>query len=344
MVGVMASTVNPFSIGVAAGEAGVGIGDGIVLRLILWVILTAMAVGWVLRYAARVRADASASLVGFDETAPRDAAAPDPVAGQTADDPAGRDEGGAGSNAAQRTLTGTQKWVLAITAFTFGLMIFSVIPWAGLVGGATGPADYYVTHKVAGVEPFWFELDWWFPQLAMLFLIASVLVGLVARMDEREIVRLIAAGASDMMGPAMVILLAGGVSVILTNTQTLDTILNAMEQLITGASAAAFAVAAMVVNIPLAFLIPSSSGHAALAMPLLSPLADLAGVSRALTITAWILGHGLALLVSPTNVVVMGGLAIAGVGYDRYLRFMWPLLLALSLVAAVVLAIAAGVA
>jgi uncharacterized ion transporter superfamily protein YfcC len=344
MVGVMASTVNPFSIGVAAGEAGVGIGDGIVLRLILWVILTAMAVGWVLRYAARVRADASASLVGFDETAPRDASAPDPVAGQTADDPAGRDEGGAGSNAAQRTLTGTQKWVLAITAFTFGLMIFSVIPWAGLVGGATGPADYYVTHKVAGVEPFWFELDWWFPQLAMLFLIASVLVGLVARMDEREIVRLIAAGASDMMGPAMVILLAGGVSVILTNTQTLDTILNAMEQLITGASAAAFAVAAMVVNIPLAFLIPSSSGHAALAMPLLSPLADLAGVSRALTITAWILGHGLALLVSPTNVVVMGGLAIAGVGYDRYLRFMWPLLLALSLVAAVVLAIAAGVA
>jgi uncharacterized ion transporter superfamily protein YfcC len=77
----------------------------------------------------------------------------------------------------------------------------------------------------------------------MLFLIASVLVGMVARMDEKEIVRLIAAGASDMMGPAMVILLAGGVSVIMTNTQTLGTILNAMEQLITGASAAAFAVA-----------------------------------------------------------------------------------------------------
>ena len=66
-IGVMASTVNPFSIGVAAGEAGVGIGDGIVLRLILWVVLTAMAVGWVLRYAARVRANPSASLVGFDE-------------------------------------------------------------------------------------------------------------------------------------------------------------------------------------------------------------------------------------------------------------------------------------
>ena len=334
--GVMAGTVNPFSIGVAAGEAGVGIGDGIVLRLVLWVLLTAMAVAWVLRYAARVREDPAASLVGFDAPAADDASG--------VDGPANPPDGMAGAGPVDRTLTGAQKWVLVITVLAFGLMIFSVIPWAGILGGTTGPADYYLTHQLAGVEPVWFELDWWFPQLAMLFLIASVLVGLVARMDEKEIVRLIAAGAADMMGPAMVILLAGGVSVIMTNTQTLDTILHAMEQLITGASAAAFAVAAMVVNIPLAFLIPSSSGHAALAMPLLTPLADFAGVGRPLTITAWILGHGLALLVSPTNVVVIGGLAIAGVGYDKYLRFIWPLLLALLLVSLGALAIAASLA
>ena len=96
------------------------------------------------------------------------------------------------------------------------------------------------------------------------------------------------------------------------------------------------------VNIPLGFLIPSSSGHAALAMPMLSPLADFAGVSRPTVITAWVLGHGLALLAAPTNVVVVGGLAIAGVGYDKYLRFVWPLLLALFLVAAGVLALVAG--
>ncbi|MFZ0789104.1 MAG: YfcC family protein [Chromatiaceae bacterium] len=333
-IGVMGSTVNPFSIGVAAGEAGVGIGDGIVLRLVLWVLLTAIAVGWVLRYAARVRSDPSASLVGFDQLPPEDESATDHAVDDLAANPAG----------ASQTLTGTQKWVLAITAFAFGLMIFSVIPWSSILSGTSGPADYYVTHEVAGVVPYWFELDWWFPQLAMLFLIASVLVGLVARMNEKEIVRLIAAGASDMMGPAMVMLLAGGVSVIMTNTQTLGTILFAMEQLIAGASAGAFAVAAMVVNIPLAFLIPSSSGHAALAMPLLSPLADFAEVSRPITITAWILGHGLALLASPTNVVVVGGLAIAKVGYDKYLRFVWPLLAGLLAVASAVVAIAATMA
>ena len=175
----------------------------------------------------------------------------------------------------------------------------------------------------------------------MLFIIASVLVGLVARMDEKEIVRLIGAGAADMMNPAMVMLLAGGVSAIMTNTQILDTILHAMEQLITGASAAGFAIAALLVNVPLAFLIPSSSGHAALAMPLLAPLADFASVSRPLTITAWILGHGLALLVSPTSVVLVGGLAIAKVDYDKYLRFVWPLVLALLVVSSAILAFAA---
>ena len=320
VVGVMAATVNPFSIGVASGEAAVGIGDGIVLRLILWIVLTTMAVGWVLRYAAKVRANPAASLVGFDEAVVEDSAAAD------------------------ETLNATQKWVLAITALAFGLMIFSVIPWSSIFTSSTGPADDYVTHTVAAVEPFWFELNWWFPQLAMLFIIASVLVGLVARMNEKEIVRLIAAGAADMMGPAMVMLLAGGVSAIMTNTQILDTILHTMEQLITGASAGGFAIATMLVNVPLAFLIPSSSGHAALAMPLLAPLADFASVSRPLTITAWVLGHGLALLVSPTSVVVVGGLAIAKVGYDKYLRFVWPLLAALLVVASVVLAVAATMA
>ena len=326
LVGVMAATVNPFSIGVAANEAGVSIGDGIVLRVLLWVVLTAMAVGWVLRYAGRVRRDPASSLVGRD------------AAGEGVD--GGGNEGSppqAAEGAAQARLTGAQKWVLAITAAAFGLMIFSVIPWSAVIGGRAAPADYYGTHEVAGVEPFWFELNWWFPELSMLFILASVLVGFVARMGEKETVRLIAAGASDMMGPAMVVLLAGGVSAIMNNTQTLGTILHSMEQLVSGASAGVFTLLTVLLNVPLAMLIPSSSGHGALAMPLLAPLADFAGVDRATTITAWIMGHGLALMFSPTSVVLVGGLAIAKVGYEKYLRFAWPLLLALFVVSAAII-------
>ena len=326
LVGVMGATVNPFSIGVAAGEAGVSIGDGIVLRGILWAVLTAMAVGWVLRYAAKVRREPGASLVGWDEDGATNSAVPDPATPKE-----------------RERLTATQKWVLVITALAFGLMIFSVIPWSSVLGGHAGPADYYSTHKVAGMRPFWFELNWWFPQLAMLFILASVLVGIVAGKGEKETVRLIAAGASDMMGPAMVVLLAGGVSAIMTNTQTLDTVLFSMEQMVSGASAAVFSFLTVLVNIPLGVLIPSSSGHGALAMPLLAPLADFAQVGRATTITAWIMGHGLALIVAPTSVVVVGGLAIARVGYDKYLRFVWPLWLAMFAVATAIVAVAASI-
>ncbi|HMO45816.1 MAG TPA: hypothetical protein PKB14_07265 [Rubrivivax sp.] len=320
--GVMAATVNPFSIGVASGEAGVSIGEGMALRALLWLVLTAMPIAWVLRYAARVRRDRSASLVGWqepdaDEPAPGGADAAEPLPSQ---------------------LSTMQKWVLVITALAFALMIFSVIPWSSLVAERGGPADYYATHAVAGAEPPWFELNWWFPQLSMLFVLASVLVGIVAGMGEKKTVKLIAAGAADMLGPAMVVLLAGGVSAIMTNTQTLDTILNSMEQIVSGSSAAVFTFLTIVVNIPLGALIPSSSGHGALAMPLLAPLADFAQVSRSTTITAWIMGHGLALLVAPTSVVVVGGLAIAKVGYDKYLRFVWPLWLGMMLVSAAIIA------
>jgi uncharacterized ion transporter superfamily protein YfcC len=76
----------------------------------------------------------------------------------------------------------------------------------------------------------------------------------------------------------------------------------------------------------LAFLIPSTSGHATLAMPILAPLADFAGVSRALVVTAWQAASGWTNLWVPTTAVTIGGVALAKIGYDRYLRFVWPLL------------------
>jgi uncharacterized ion transporter superfamily protein YfcC len=132
LVGVMGSTVNPFSVGVAAGEAGVSIGDGLGLRAVLWAVLTAMSIGWVLRYAASVRRDPDTSLVGWDEA--MDTAATH-AEGSTAD---------AAQPEVQPRLTDTQKWVLLITAAAFGLMIFSVIPWSSVLGGRAGPAEDYV--------------------------------------------------------------------------------------------------------------------------------------------------------------------------------------------------------
>lgn len=322
--GNMASTVNPFSIGVASGEADVSIGDGIALRLVLWVVLTALATFWVVRYAERVRADPALSMVADDEVEEDEADdAPEEIAADAA-------------------LTGVQKGVLVITGLTFGLLIFSVIPWSSILGATASAAEYDNLHETA-TEPYWWELGWWFPQLSMLFVLSAVLVGVVARMKEKELVGLMTRGIGDMVGPAIVIVLARGVAVLLNNTETLDTVLHSMETLVDGSSSGVFALLVAAVNMPLAFLIPSSSGHATLAMPLLAPLSDFAGVSRPLTITAYQMGHGLMLLLAPTNVVIVGGLAISKVGYNRYLRFVLPLAAMMAAAVIVILLVAASI-
>jgi uncharacterized ion transporter superfamily protein YfcC len=98
----------------------------------------------------------------------------------------------------------------------------------------------------------------------------------------------------------------------------------------------------LLVNLPLAFLVPSTSGHAALAMPILAPLADFAGVSRAVVVTAYQSASGIINLITPTSAVVMGGLALAKVRYDQYLRFVLPLVGILLVVSTAIVAIGAA--
>jgi uncharacterized ion transporter superfamily protein YfcC len=91
----------------------------------------------------------------------------------------------------------------------------------------------------------------------------------------------------------------------------------------------------------LSFLVPSSSGLAVLTMPILAPLSDFAGVQRDLTVTAYQSANGWVNLFNPTFAVVMGGLAIGRVSYDRWLRFLWPLLLILAVIIAGALSVGA---
>ncbi|MEX2982509.1 YfcC family protein [Streptomyces sp. C36] len=307
-VGVLASTVNPFATGVASSAAGISIGDGIALRFAMWVVLTAVTIGYVVRYAHRVRAAPERSLVGFLE-GDRELAA------KAAEPP---------------ELTGLQKGVLVLVTLVFTFMIFSVIPWASALSGRSDAV------------PYDWELGWSFAQLAALFIVAAVLVGLVAHLGEQKLSATIIQGAADFIAPALVIVLARGVTVIMTNAKVIDTVLHAVEGVVSGTPPVAFAVLVFIVNLPLAFLIPSTSGHATLAMPILAPLADFAGVSRAVAVTAWQSASGWMNLWVPTTAVVVGGVSLAKVGYDRYLRFVWPLLALLAVLICGFLALGAA--
>ncbi|MEV0319527.1 YfcC family protein [Streptomyces sp. NPDC050658] len=292
-VGVLCSTVNPFATGVASSAADISLGDGIVLRFAMWIVLTAVTVAYVIRYGKRVQKDPGRSLSGFL--------------------PGDREQSAADAGEVPE-LTRLHKAVLVTTALVFAFMIFSVVPWSSAL---TGKAD---------AEPYGFELDWSFPQLAALFLCAAVLVGIVARMGEQKLSSTIVQGAADFVSPALVILLARGVTTIMNNSKITDTVLHSIEGVVKGTSSGLFAIIIFVVNLPLAFLIPSTSGHATLAMPILAPLADFAGVSRSVVVTAWQAASGWMNLWVPTTAVTIGGVALAKVGYDKYLRFVWPLL------------------
>jgi uncharacterized ion transporter superfamily protein YfcC len=318
-VGAMASTVNPFSIGVASEFAGVGIGDGIGLRWIGWAVLTTLTILYVVRYAERVKTQPDRSLVGFP---PEDA---ELVRKEV--------------SAADLTLSGRQKIILGITAFTFLLLVFSVVPWDSIID--LGVEIDPVSHEPVPNDPWW-NLGWWFPELIALFLVASVVVGLVAGYSEKDITGNIARGFGDFIGAAVAVVLARGVTVILNNTQTIDTILSWMEDAVSDTSAVGFTGLVLVINTGIAFVIPSSSGHATLAMPLLAPLGDFADVSRPLVVTAWSWGAGIARFITPTSAVVMAGIALAGVRYDKWIRFMLPLMGILLVASFVMIAIAAA--
>jgi uncharacterized ion transporter superfamily protein YfcC len=300
-VGTLASTVNPFATGVASDGAAIPLGDGIGLRLLMYVVLTVVAVAYVLRYARRVKTDPAHSLVSGTEASA--AAGTASIAG------------GHGSPA----FSLRQKIVLAIFGLTFVLMVFAVIPWS----------DF--NKSLEGIT-----LGWYFPELAALFLVGAVVVGFVGGLGEQGTVASIIAGAGDFIGAALIIAIARGVTTIMNNASITDTVLSSLESVVTGLSSGGFATVMYLVNIPLAFLVPSSSGHATLAMPILAPTADFAKVSRAIVVTAYQAASGWVNLFTPTSAIVMGGLALGRVGYDRYLRFIWPLL-AILLVSTVLL-------
>ncbi|MCD9197993.1 YfcC family protein [Aeromicrobium wangtongii] len=290
-VGVLASTVNPFATGVASDAADISIGDGIVLRFVMYILLVPIGIWWVLRYARKVKADPSNSMVG----------------------PAEGDEElssqGLGDVAA---LTGREKTVLSVVGLTFVFMIFAIVPWAQIINGPN--ADSYS-----------WQLDWYFPELAALFIAMSIVVGLIGGLGEKGLTDTLVSGAGDFIGVGLIIVLARGVTVIMNNSQITDTILHSMENLVNDTSSGVFGGVMLLINLPLAFLVPSSSGHAALAMPILAPLADFANVPRATVVTAYQSASGLVNLITPTSAVVMGGLALAKVRYDIYLRMVLPL-------------------
>lgn len=305
-IGVLGSTVNPFATGIASGFAEVSISDGFVLRLLVLLIGLAMGIFFVMRYAEKVKTDPSKSLVF-----------------------AQKEENEAHFLSAQQSedfgeFTGRRKIALALFGLAFLVMVYGVIPWEDMG---------------VGIPTLW----WWFPEMTASFLFFAVVIGIVGGLSEANLTGSFVDGARDLLGVALIIGVARGITVIMNNGKITDTVLSWCEKAVDGLSGTGFVLILYILFIPLTFLIPSSSGLATVTMPIMVPLAGFADIAGELVVSAYQFGNGLVNLITPTSAVVMGGLAIARVGYGTYLKFVMPLVLALAVLCGVLLAVAAAI-
>jgi uncharacterized ion transporter superfamily protein YfcC len=305
-IGVLGSTINPFATGIASGFADIPISEGFLLRLILLVLSLAIGIWFVMRYAARIKRDPTKSIVA-DMRADNDARF------KLAED---------GGPAA---LTGRHKAILGVFGLAFGVMMYGVIPWEDMG---------------IGLPTLW----WWFPEMTGSFLLFAIIIGLIGRLKEGELTEAFIDGARDLLGVALIIGIARGITVVMNNGQITDTVLHWAELALGDVGAAVFAIVMYALFLPLSFLIPSSSGLATVAMPIMVPLAGFLGVPQDLVVTAFQSASGLMNLFIPTSAVVMGGLAIARVPFARYVRWVWPLLAMLAATTIVLLAAGAALA
>ncbi len=283
--GVLAGTVNPFATGIASGFAGVSLGDGLLMRLVMLVVFDALAIWYVMRYAGQVKREPGCSL---------------------AEDPAPQLRQSAAREVPE--LDGRRRVVLALFALVFLVMIYAVIPFDEI--GLPIPT-----------------LNWWFTELSGLFLVGGVVIGAVYGLGEQKIIDAFVAGAADLIGVAFIIGISRGITVLMNAGQITDTVLYWGEQVLEGAGSALFVLLVYLIYLPLSVLIPSSSGLATLSVPIVAPLGQFAGVGGEVIVTAFQSASGLVNIITPTAAVVMGGLAFGHVPYDRWVRFVWKLML-----------------
>ena len=336
--GCLGSTVNPFAVGAAVDAltgVGIEVNQSIIIGLgaVLWIVTTAMSIFFVMNYAKKVKADKGSTILSMQELKDAEEA-----------------HGKAASEVHKEVkLTGRQKGVLIAFAFTFVVMIVGFIPLADLNEGVANFFDAGAVYDADGnaVVQGWSALitglpigQWYFDEASTWFFLMAVLIGIIGGLSEKQIVNTFITGAADMMSVVLVIALARGISVLMANTGLDVFVLDAAANALAGLSGVIFAPMSFLVYFGLSFLIPSTSGMATVSMPIMGPLAVKLGFSPEVMVMIFSSAIGVVNLFTPTSGAIMGGLALAKIEWTTWLKFALKLIVALSVVCAIILTVA----
>ncbi len=339
VAGNMADIVNPYAIGAAVAAIGndeLSMGNGIVLRMILFVVLLVIGCFFVLRYANKVKKDPSKSVVAGIE-------------GVGMDNEIDVHE--------IKPMTGKHKASLIIFGIVILITICGYAPWGSIPVGDATAYDYINGFKE--VDGFLGTLlgfgglcefgDWYFAEFSTTWLIGAIVIGLVNKMPEGEWVKSFAAGAADLMGVILVLATSRGIGIFMGSREAgmSITFIHWIQQILTGVPLWAFAVAAVAVYVMIAIFLQSTSGVAGITMPIFGAIAlGLFATSAAggiggqvVLISCFTVGVNFICGLYPeaTN---MGICEMAGVPYPVFLKTMIKILTPMLVVAAVIISIA----
>ena len=336
--GCLGSTVNPCAVGAAVDAltgVDIAVNQSIIIGLgaVLWLVTTVMSIVFVMNYAKKVKADKGSTILSMQELKDAEEA-----------------HGKAASEVHKEVkLTGRQKGVLIAFAFTFVVMIVGFIPLADLNEGVANFFDAGAVYDADGnaVVQGWSALitglpigQWYFDEASTWFFLMAVLIGIIGGLSEKQIVNTFITGAADMMSVVLVIALARGISVLMANTGLDVFVLDAAANALAGLSGVIFAPMSFLVYCGLSFLIPSTSGMATVSMPIMGPLAVKLGFSPEVMVMIFSAAIGVVNLFTPTSGAIMGGLALAKIEWTTWLKFALKLIVALSVVCAIILTVA----
>ena len=318
--GVLGSTVNPFAVGVAVSALpeGTPVNQGIIIGLgvVLWLTSYLISVFFVTRYAKQVIKKKGSTFLSLQEQKSMN------------------EKYGIKEERKAAKLTGGQKVTLILFLLTFVVMIIGFIPWGdfGVTLFEKGKIMSAITGYPLG--------EWYFQESTLWFLIMTIIIGIVNKMSEGDFVDVFVDGADDMVGVILVIAIARGASVLMTQTHLDNYIIFNAAEALKNVPKGVFAPLNYLLHTVLSVLVPSSSGLASLSTPIMGPLAQNVGYSVEATIMGMVAANGLVNLFTPTCGAIMGGLRLAKVEYTTWLKWVAKIVVCIALANILVLTLA----
>lgn len=185
-----------------------------------------------------------------------------------------------------------------------------------------------------------FSYGWFLVEMTAVFIILALVAGLVGGLGVNGTFDAFIDGMKGIVFGAIIVGFARAILVVLEDGVIIHTILEWLAGLVSVLPGALIAVGMFVVQLVLNLFIPSGSGQAATTMPIMAPLSDLVGVDRQVAVLAFQYGDGLSNSIIPTSAALLASLAIAGIPYEKWVKFLWPLTLTWVAIAAVSVVVA----